>query len=191
MISTISIRYTTMHRLNDAKPLTDSYRTITTVALRKSAPPRERGASGRLLTLGGTQVRLIHDPVAQDWYLDLVEPDPRSSSSAISLLRTRCHFGSYREWFECPGCSRRSGVLYRHNGEFRCRRCLGLAYFSQRMNYYSLLPTFKYLMEFERMDPNKCRNYKGKPTRYTLRYEKLRAKVQMGMTLLGPKYLSR
>lgn len=172
-----------MYNFNDTKQLTDSYRAISTLALRKAAPPQEREVSGQLFNLGGTQVRLIQDPVARDWYLEL-------QGGVVNLLRTRCHFGGYREWFECPGCERRSGVLYLHENEFRCRKCLNLTYFSQRMNYYSLLPTFKHLMEFEKMDPNKCRFYNRKPTRYTRRYEKLRAKVQMGMTLLGPKYIA-
>lgn len=55
---------------------------------------------------------------------------PRAQS--IPVLRTPCHYGGSRPWFECPGCSQRCAKLYfDDDGSFRCRKCLGLAYRSQ------------------------------------------------------------
>lgn len=50
----------------------------------------------------------------------------------ITLAWTSCPFGGQRPWFVCPGCARRCGVLYASAAGFRCRRCLALAYPSQR-----------------------------------------------------------
>ena len=49
----------------------------------------------------------------------------------VRLDWTPCHFGGRRPWFLCPNCSRRVAVLYSMTA-FICRRCLGLAYESQR-----------------------------------------------------------
>ena len=54
---------------------------------------------------------------------------PRTQS--ISLLQTPCHYGGTRSWFGCPGCSQRCAKLYFCDGNFRCRKCPGLAYRSQ------------------------------------------------------------
>ena len=44
---------------------------------------------------------------------------------------TPCPFGGNRAWFRCPACGRRAAILY-SSGVFACRRCLNLAYESQR-----------------------------------------------------------
>ena len=48
----------------------------------------------------------------------------------IHLESTHCYFGGVRWWLVCPGCGRRSGVLYlapyRH--EYRCLKCSKLSY---------------------------------------------------------------
>jgi hypothetical protein len=58
----------------------------------------------------------------------------------IELTETACHFGGARPWFRCPGigadsCGRRAGALFLDpaSNRFACRRCLGLAYASQRL----------------------------------------------------------
>ncbi len=50
----------------------------------------------------------------------------------IAFAWTRCHLGSERIWFRCPGCATRVAILYHRAGRFRCRRCHGLTYLSQR-----------------------------------------------------------
>ncbi|MBA2964992.1 MULTISPECIES: hypothetical protein [Ramlibacter] len=49
----------------------------------------------------------------------------------IQLAPTPCHFGGFRWWWVCPVCAARTAVLY-GRGAFACRRCLQLAYRSQR-----------------------------------------------------------
>jgi hypothetical protein len=50
---------------------------------------------------------------------------------SVSLLRTPCHYGATRSWFECPGCKSRCAKLYFRNSNFCCRKCHGLGYKSQ------------------------------------------------------------
>lgn len=57
----------------------------------------------------------------------------------VPLVWTRCHYGSRRPWFLCPGpeeqrCGRRAAILFGTPEEPRllCRTCCGLAYDSQR-----------------------------------------------------------
>ena len=45
---------------------------------------------------------------------------------------TPCRFGGQRPWLHCPFCGRRVVKLYLVGRYFRCRRCGGLAYASQR-----------------------------------------------------------
>lgn len=57
----------------------------------------------------------------------------------IALTTTDLHFGGQRWWFLCPGCDRRSEILYADcpAGPFRCRVCLSLAYDSQLLHTVS------------------------------------------------------
>jgi hypothetical protein len=58
------------------------------------------------------------------------------ATQSIPIQWTKCHFGGLRPWFKCPGqnCNRQVAKLYWADGCFGCRRCLGLAYESQRQN---------------------------------------------------------
>ena len=47
----------------------------------------------------------------------------------VNLRSTKTSLAGIRRWFECPGCTRRSRVLYAPR--FRCRLCHGLSYESQ------------------------------------------------------------
>jgi len=51
----------------------------------------------------------------------------------VVVDRTPCHFGGFRKWFLCPGCSARVRVLSLSRSGFYCRHCLGLKYQSQRL----------------------------------------------------------
>ncbi|MGB2820949.1 MAG: hypothetical protein WBF17_08210, partial [Phycisphaerae bacterium] len=53
----------------------------------------------------------------------------------IALTITPTSFGGRRDWFLCPACRRRAGVLYLPEGErlFACRLCHGLCYRSQQV----------------------------------------------------------
>ncbi|MCK0104246.1 hypothetical protein MWU63_18325 [Pseudohalocynthiibacter sp. F2068] len=48
----------------------------------------------------------------------------------VALTETPCHYGGTRQWFVCPDCRRRCGVLY-INRCIGCRSCHNLAYASQ------------------------------------------------------------
>ena len=50
----------------------------------------------------------------------------------VAYTWTACHLGGKRVWFRCPGCGERRAILYHRAGRFRCRRCHGLSYSSQR-----------------------------------------------------------
>lgn len=52
------------------------------------------------------------------------------SEQHIAMTQTACNFGGYRQWFMCPDCGRRVGVLYLQN-KFTCRHCTHLKYESQ------------------------------------------------------------
>lgn len=143
----------------------------------------------RCYRVGGIVMRLELDPIAHDWYLNFIEYGPRCGNTTISLVKTKCHYGGYREWFECPKCLKRAGVLYKDGDNFRCRKCLDLVYESQKVHYRSLEPTIRSLRKMEAMnDEFTWRYYRGKPTKRTVRYEKLRSKVEIGLMTFGPRY---
>lgn len=59
---------------------------------------------------------------------------PKVIEQAVALSFVPAAFGGARAYFLCPGakCGRRVSVLLFRRGVFRCRRCHGLAYESQR-----------------------------------------------------------
>lgn len=145
--------------------------------------------------LGKVKIQLVHDLDNKKWNIKITEPGPRCRTPMIFLTSTRCNYGGTREWFICPSCSRRVGILYREKDNFRCRKCLNLVYYSQKINYRSLQPAIMYMHEAEDMvekyhlKVNKL--YNGKPTKKTIRYEKLRAKHFAGFDYYGSKYLGK
>ena len=46
----------------------------------------------------------------------------------IEVTSTPCHFGGDRNWFLCPGCNSRCGVLYAVGVGFGCRSCKKVSY---------------------------------------------------------------
>jgi len=54
-------------------------------------------------------------------------------TASVPVVWSRCTLGGERPWFLCPGvgCGRRVAILY-FGADLLCRRCLGLAYPSQR-----------------------------------------------------------
>lgn len=51
----------------------------------------------------------------------------------ISFTTSKCNLGGNRFWFVCK-CGNKVGVLYVLGDEFRCRKCLNLAYHSQNLS---------------------------------------------------------
>jgi hypothetical protein len=74
---------------------------------------------------------------ADDWEVTLTYlHTPRGGAAesirqTVRLETTLCALGGRREWFTCPGCSRRVAVIYGVGRLFACRRCKGLAYSCQ------------------------------------------------------------
>ena len=55
-------------------------------------------------------------------------------SRQVAFDQTPCNFGGLRDWFLCPLCAERVGVLYAARNNFACRHCLNLTYQSTREN---------------------------------------------------------
>ncbi len=55
----------------------------------------------------------------------------RHAAQIVAITRTACRFGGYRQWFVCPSCKGRAGLLYFAGDSLACRSCHGLAYRSQ------------------------------------------------------------
>ncbi len=49
---------------------------------------------------------------------------------SVTILPRRAHFGGWRKFFQCPGCSRVCEILYFGPDDFGCRLCLQLTYIS-------------------------------------------------------------
>lgn len=50
----------------------------------------------------------------------------------IELDRTEPNFGGYRNWWKCPCCRSRVGMLYWDGWRWQCRQCAGLVHESTR-----------------------------------------------------------
>lgn len=102
--------------------------------------------SGHLLgdLLAGPTLRIEvvqeYDPERPD-FLMIYYPRhaPGGRPEEVALEWAACPYGGERPWLRCPGCERRSRKLYLDFGDLcprmRCRRCLGLAYESQRQDF--------------------------------------------------------
>lgn len=78
----------------------------------------------------------IHDQHLSYCFVTMQNGQPTfSSRDELKLLCTPCNYGGYRYWFKCPKCDRRVAVLHAHGVCFYCRKCLNLAYQSQRSSY--------------------------------------------------------
>ena len=58
--------------------------------------------------------------------------DLQDIEEGVVIARSRSGFRGPRLQFCCPGCGRRVTELYAHGLYFRCRKCCGLGYRSQR-----------------------------------------------------------
>jgi hypothetical protein len=97
--------------------------------------------------------------------------------TGISFTSTNCYFGGKRFWFLCI-CRRRAGVLYEFQAEFRCRKCLDLAYPAQNIRKSIrndvMLSAFDDFLEAQDLQKEAKRfTYAGKPTKKQLKISKL------------------
>ena len=98
----------------------------------------EPGVGGVLSWHRRGQVIAVVKYLAEDSCLSLSYDQPvagcgyEQGTERVAFAWTRCHLGGKRVWFRCPGCGERRAILYHRAGRFRCRRCHGLSYSSQR-----------------------------------------------------------
>lgn len=136
--------------------------------------------------LGKIKVKPVKDKIHRDWYLELVNPGPRCSNTTISFKHSRCNYGGHREWFQCPECYERVGVLYRDKDNFKCRKCLGLIYQKQKMNYGGIHSVLENALKLEKMSESKKRFfYAGRDTKWFKKYKDLSYKVGNSMNVVS------
>jgi hypothetical protein len=69
-------------------------------------------------------------------YHDSTQAEATNMTLLLKFTYTSCHYGGQRVWLVCPECQKRVGMVYCVEKYFRCRRCCGLNYHSQHLNYY-------------------------------------------------------
>jgi len=52
---------------------------------------------------------------------------------SISVEKKPCNFGGYYYFFHCPKCDKRMRKLYCIEGQYMCRKCGNLCYYTQRL----------------------------------------------------------
>jgi hypothetical protein len=78
--------------------------------------------------LAATQAGVPPNPGLTSVALDVAGP-------AVTLEAVACRFGGVRWWWRCPACDARRLRLYRTDGRWACRSCLGLTYESRRESW--------------------------------------------------------
>ncbi len=129
---------------------------------------------------------------ARDMYIQLLYTVKDHATGAVQnmdykvpLLKTLCHFGGYRYWFQCNYCHRRVGVLY-INTYARCRRCSRLCYASQkagRLERSIGSNGYMYMLE-EEYSAMRITHYGGRPTKRYLRYLRREERAVVGFERL-------
>ena len=97
-----------------------------TASLAWSKCGHETGSIRIVAELDG--VRLLYRATARDGA-------PIDVNELVPFVYTPTQFGGRRAWFQCLACKRGCRVIY-GGRYFRCRRCYGLAYASQRESYF-------------------------------------------------------
>ncbi len=104
------------------------------------------------------------------------------------LIKTPCHLGGHRWWFECPlvkggiPCKRRVGILYEGGDYFGCRHCYELTYSSRKANKrYKHYPLFR-VLELEQdlekaYEKAKRYTYRGRPTKKMRKIARINAEM--------------
>jgi hypothetical protein len=89
------------------------------------------GRSGRITWSTGSNVNYARDERYLRLSYEHGKDADRHVNDPIPIVYSFTNFGGRRAWFQCRACSRRVGRLY--GGRlFRCRRCRGAVYQSQR-----------------------------------------------------------
>ena len=74
-------------------------------------------------------VRRVNAHIKRSWMANHIEV----SGVKIDFITSKTGFGGERLWFACPSCKSRVGRLYEgQEGQFACRKCLGIKYAKSR-----------------------------------------------------------
>ena len=74
-------------------------------------------------------VRRANTQIKRSWLANQVD----ISGIKVDFITSKTGFGGERLWFACPDCRGRVGKLYEgQNGQFACRKCLGIKYAKSR-----------------------------------------------------------
>lgn len=171
------------------RQIAERINSISITKLRKTDAFAERNIVRFNFLMGKTWWCFKKDPRDGDMYLELVYPGPKNNCTVVNFAKTKCNLGGKREWFICPSCGDRFGVLYEHDDNFSCRRCFVVQYSSQLIDYRNLEATLRRVKLLETAEQEvRWQTYKGKPTKRAMRYEKLRAKVDRGLRIFGSRF---
>ena len=75
--------------------------------------------------MGAVTVRAATASLNLSYQLVIGEGSAVAVDEVVNLRSTKTSLAGIRRWFECPGCHRRSRILY--GPRFRCRLCHGLS----------------------------------------------------------------
>jgi hypothetical protein len=97
-------------------------------------PPNDLGKFLSLEDFQDIKIGEVMKAIRREIKQVVIESAIQAVGIPISLTSSKTGFGGSRYWFVCPACSRRVGVLYRHEQieEMCCRKCLGCHYRKQR-----------------------------------------------------------
>ena len=76
--------------------------------------------------MGAVTVRATTASLHLSYQLVAGEGSAVAVDEVVNLRSTETSLGGIRRWFACPGCNRRSRILY-GGPRFRCRLCHGLS----------------------------------------------------------------
>ena len=108
------------------------------------------------------------DTVSYECHRDRLVLLHRFEPQTVRFDTTACNYGGKRQWFLCPGCSRRVAVLCGLGSSFLCRHCHHLPYLSQNLSKIRRLIQRKQRIEsriFEDRGGQRRRKRKGLHTR--------------------------
>jgi hypothetical protein len=123
-----------------ARATCEDYYAIDLAWLRRQGA-RSPGHSGRVTwsragrETGSITYRIERDGVRLIYRSRAYGGDWEDVDELVPFVYTATRFGGRRQWFQCRACGKGCRVL--HGGaRYRCRRCHGLAYNSQREAWY-------------------------------------------------------
>lgn len=133
----------TQVRSRPRKALTDTYGAVDIRAWQRGGQ-LVPGTIFALLWLAGVDTQRIAEVrvTVHETHVEIAvgvmfaDADVFAMNFMVYLDYTSARFGGRRAWFRCPesDCGQRAAILYWHEADFKCRRCAGHAYRSQRQS---------------------------------------------------------